>query len=87
MSRGATFAFSSAALQILQGGCRCRDDVSLHFQPEAEHTDWIRDSFLSINNEVARNDMQNLPVAGHRHGPRRLDRPADILVRDFVVGV
>ena len=53
--------------------------MRFHFQPEADHSNRILDSILSIERVPARNGVHNLAVLRHRNRFRGFHRAVDII--------
>ena len=71
-----------ALLQVLDGRRRRRDDVRLHFQPEAVHAQRAAHALVAVQAVAARNDVQDLAVVRDGDGPRILDGALHVLVLD-----
>ncbi len=61
-------------------------DVGFDLQAGTAHADGIADSLLAVDHVSAGNDVDDLAIAGHRHGPRRVDHASHVGMRDLVVG-
>jgi hypothetical protein len=75
----------AAADDVLGRGSRSGDDVHLGFQPHSGHPQGLHDSVLVVHDEFLGQNVQDLPVVGNGHGPRRIDDPLDIIFGDFPV--
>ena len=71
---------------VLHRGQRAGDDVGLDFEPGAGHPHRVSHPFLTVDDEAARDHVDDLPIIGHRDRARGVDHPADVLVPDLTVG-
>ncbi len=70
---------------ILGGADRAGDDMHPRLQPYPGHPDWILNTFLTVDDELLRQDVQDLLVGWNRHHPRRFHHSIDVFRRGFPV--
>src|SRR5262245_33375173 len=62
---------------------RTGNDVSVDFQPRAEHSERIANADLIVHREFLWQDVNNLAVWRKRYSPRRFNDTADIVAVDL----
>ena len=70
---------------VLRGRGAAGHDVDVHFEPRAGHADRRADAVLLVDDEVLRQDVQDLAAARQRDRLGRVDRAPDVLARDLPV--
>src|SRR5512139_1247975 len=68
---------------VLRRRARTGDDVDVHLEASAGHADWRADAVLVVHDVVLGQHVQDAATARQRHALRRVDRAADVLVRDL----
>ena len=63
---------------VLRGALRARDHVHFCFQAHAGHADWLADSFLVIDQELLRQDVQDLLISRDCDRSGCVDDPVDV---------
>ena len=72
--------------EVLERRRRAVDDVGLDLEPDRAHAQGVLDALLAVDREVARQDVEHLPVGRDGHGPRDLRGPVDVLAADLPMG-
>ena len=67
----------------LQGAARAGGDVQIDFEPRADHAHRVEDAGLIVDDELARQQVQNLAVGRTLDGARALHGGAHIFARDL----
>src|SRR5690606_15989142 len=78
-------AAADALDDVLRRAHRAGDDVHLGLHAHAAHADGLADALLAVDDEVLREDVQDLLVVGNGQRARRLDHPLDVAGADLVV--
>ena len=73
--------------RALQRAAGAGGDVQIHFQPRADHADGIEDAGLLVEDELARQQVQNLAIGRALDGAGALDGGAHIFAGDLAHAV
>jgi len=73
--------FVHAGQHVLVVRARTRDDVDVRLQPAGGHAEGIVDAVLSIDDELARDHVQQLELGGNVDRLRRFDDTVDVFAR------
>ncbi len=70
---------------VLRRALAAGDDVDVDLETRAGHADRRADAVLLVDDEVLRQDVQDLAAGRQRHGLRRVDGPAHVFTGDLAV--
>ena len=70
---------------VLRRGDGAGDDVRLGFQADAHHADGVLDAALLVDDELLRDDVQDLAVHGDHDGLGRVDDAVHVFLGDLAV--
>ena len=73
--------------RALQCAAGTGGDVQIHFEARADHADRIEDAGLLVEDELARQQVENLAIGRQRDGARALDGGAHIVAGDLAHAV
>ena len=80
-----TPAAIDALRQVLDRGRRGGDDVDVDLEADRAHPERVLDALLAVDDEVARQDVEDLAVRRDLDRPGHLGRPVDVLAGDLAV--
>jgi hypothetical protein len=72
-----------ALRQVADGGGAGGDDVGLDLEADGAHAERILDALLAVDDEAARQDVEDFAVRWDRDGPGDFEGPVDVLAGDF----
>src|SRR5512141_1512253 len=74
-----------AVQQVLRRGDGDRHDVDVGLEAAPDHARRVRDAVLAVDDELAREDVEDLELGRDGHGAGRVERALDVLARDLAV--